>query len=230
MLFAIIAVHVVTDFVLQPDWMATAKRQNMGVLALHALITGLGPIVLAWLIWPVLWAPAICLMFLHFLIDWAKIRTDHYFKGGPMPGFLLDQFFHLLSYGLVLGLFGLLPVNEWTDILAAIIQNQAIIFRYVFAYSMSIFFGYVLLKVMFAGHPVPQDNVDSHWVKYIGMFERGLITTFVALSQFPLIALVVAPRVVFKFLHLREPLSQQKFVYEILINIALAVGMGLLLR
>lgn len=229
MLFALLTAHFVADFALQPDWMAISKRRSGYILAFHAVVNGATLLLFSWPFGPPIWWPAACLTFLHYWIDWAKCRTDRLFKSVPMLGFLLDQGLHLVSILLVMLGFGLFPADWQAAAWAFVEKYQAVGFRYLFAYSMSVFFGYVFLKILFIRYAEVQSD-DQYVSKYAGMLERGLITTFTALNQFPLVILVIVPRLLLKCLRTREPAALQRFELETLINIALAVGMGLILR
>jgi hypothetical protein len=228
MFFALATAHVITDFVLQPDWMALAKKRNVWVLVLHVGITALGPVVLAWLYWPQLWGVAIVLAVVHLLVDWTKMRLESRLERRVFIGFLADQVVHLLSIAGVLMAFGLMQWARLASLASVVMTHRDSILRYVFVYSTSIFFGYVLIKIFFLS--MPTDDPAGAENKYVGMLERGLITTFTALGQFLLIAAVMSPRLLLKGSSLRDPVAKQRLQLEILINIALAMSVGFLLR
>lgn len=230
MFFALLTAHLVTDFVLQPDWMASAKRQSFWVLALHAAITGLGAMVVAWLYWPQLRGPAIVLAIIHLIVDWTKIRVDARLKQGGLVSFLADQLVHVLSIAGILVAFGLIRWDTPAGFLQALVERRDSRLTYTFVYSISIFFGYVLLKVIMSGLPTSAPMDIKGLGKYVGMLERGLITTCVALGQFLLIAAVIAPRLLLKGLFLQDPVARRRMELEMLVNMALAMGVGLLLR
>ena len=230
MFFALLTTHAITDFALQPDWMALAKRRNFWILLLHVGITALGPIVLAWLYWPQLWGPAIVLAIIHLFADWTKMRLDPWLKRGVLIGFLVDQAVHIVSIAGVLMAFGLMQWHALANFFSALLAHRDQLLLYAFAYSISVFFGYVLIKILFLDLPADDTTGDEASSKYASMLERGLITTFTALGQFLLIAAVIAPRLLLKGPLLQNPAAKRRLELEILINIALAMGAGLLLR
>ena len=263
MLFALLTAHVVTDFVLQPDWMAAAKKRHGWALLLHAAITGLGSLAVAWLYWPQLWGPSFVLAVTHLAVDWAKLRVDERLKRGALEKFLADQLAHILFIAGVPMAFGLMKDNTLAGFLQATLKDRNPILVCVFAYSMSVFFGYVLLKIL-CPDPSAADSKASgrppktlseipvadawreacvggwHWdaslrgfrtsSKYIGMLERGLITTCAALGQFLPIAIIVAPRALLRNSRSQDATARWRLGLETLVNIVLATSTGLLLR
>ena len=86
---ALLAAHVLTDFVFQPDWMVKQKERRP-VLFLHSLIAAGLAYVLAgrWALWLL---PAWVLIS-HAAIDFIKIRTAR----STQLGFIIDQVAHLV--------------------------------------------------------------------------------------------------------------------------------------
>lgn len=232
MFLALLASHVITDFALQPDWMAEAKKRRFWALLLHAVLSGLGAGAAAWLYGlPQPAAIAIVLTVAHLAIDWSKIRIDARLRKGRVVTFLADQLLHIFTVLITLMAFGLMTWQTLLSPLQPPIDHRDLLLRYGLAYSVSIFFGYVLLRVLFPGSPnnsiaAPATGSD----KYLGMLERGLITTCVVLGQFLLVAAVIAPRLWLGTLNLQEADARQRLALEMLINMALAMGMGLWLR
>jgi hypothetical protein len=66
--------------------------------------------------------------------------------------------------------------------------------------------------------------------KYVGILERGLITTLVIVGQFALIPLVVAPRLVLDGPRVRKSGLASGYVAELLASSAVAIAVGLALR
>lgn len=94
---ALCLAHLVADFPLQTNRIYRLKTEsNQGILlhvAIHLLVaTVLIENSLAY--WPLL----LVLGTVHFLIDWAKI---HYPGRRQTPGFLLDQFAHVLTIAFI---------------------------------------------------------------------------------------------------------------------------------
>jgi hypothetical protein len=66
--------------------------------------------------------------------------------------------------------------------------------------------------------------------KYVGILERGLITTFVVTGQFGLVPVVSVPRLIFEAPQVRASQQATSYVAELLASVTLAVAIGLLLR
>ncbi|WFB37682.1 DUF3307 domain-containing protein [Kiritimatiellota bacterium B12222] len=85
----LLCAHVLGDFLLQPDWMATEKKRKMRILMLHAGIHG----VLAYVCvqqWGA-WGLCIGVMLGHGLIDFFKCKC-----GTGLKAFLCDQLAHVV--------------------------------------------------------------------------------------------------------------------------------------
>jgi hypothetical protein len=76
--------------------------------------------------------------------------------------------------------------------------------------------------------PAPDFSPSAN--KYLGIVERGLITTFVLLGQFALVPLVAVPRLVFEGPRVIGSQRTTPYLTEILASVALAVAIGLALR
>lgn len=85
--------HLIADFPLQTNRIYRLKSEsNQGILlhvAIHLLVASI-LLENLWGNWPIL----LVLGITHFLIDWTKLRYPGYRQ---TPGFLLDQFAHLLT-------------------------------------------------------------------------------------------------------------------------------------
>jgi hypothetical protein len=66
--------------------------------------------------------------------------------------------------------------------------------------------------------------------KYIGMLERGLITTLVLFGQFSLVPLVALPRLVWEAPQVMRTRRLGLYAGELLASVSLAVVVGLGLR
>ena len=66
--------------------------------------------------------------------------------------------------------------------------------------------------------------------KYMGILERGLITTCVMTGQFLLVPLVTLPRLLLEGPQVRDSRHATLYITELLASVALAVAIGLVLR
>jgi hypothetical protein len=66
--------------------------------------------------------------------------------------------------------------------------------------------------------------------KYVGILERGLITTCIMTGQFLLVPLVILPRLVLKEPRVRDICYATLCRTELLASVALAVAIGVMLR
>lgn len=85
--------HLVADFPLQTNRIVKMKTQGNKGLGLHVFVH---VVVLVLLIRdPLQYWPAILLLAIaHFITDWAKV---HVHSNSQTPGFLLDQFIHIIT-------------------------------------------------------------------------------------------------------------------------------------
>jgi hypothetical protein len=230
MLFSLLTAHIITDFVLQPDWMALAKKKRFSVLLLHGAITGLGALVVVWLYKPHLWIIAPILAISHLIVDWSKIHLDTRLKYPILISFAIDQLIHILAIMCVLFAFNTMEWHTLPGLLQALGGYTNPLLAYTFAYSTSIFFGYVLLKILLLNLPRNETTKQEHtWYKYIGMLERGLITTCMAFGQFLLVFAVIAARLLLEKTFFQKPGAGQRLGLEMAVNVTLAVSAGLIL-
>lgn len=94
--------HLVGDFVLQPLWLALAKRDGWPGLILHTAVVALTTAVMIWSVLPqwLLWAGVLYIV--HLFIDQFKtfVFTNNS-KGKNVIFFLLDQLVHVISLVLI---------------------------------------------------------------------------------------------------------------------------------
>lgn len=97
-----LAGHLVGDFVLQPLWLALAKRDGWPGLILHTAVVALTTAVMIWNILPrwLLWTGVLYVV--HLFIDQFKtfVFTNNS-KGKNVLFFLLDQLVHIISIMLI---------------------------------------------------------------------------------------------------------------------------------
>ncbi len=225
---AMVLAHLVGDYILQWDSLAAAKSYSLrGVLLHGAIITGTTwaftiPFDATWL------AGVAFISGTHILIDASQL----YLKPpiSPVLRFIVDQALHFLMILIALVAGGYLV---WGDIIEGTLASAAempylsAITLYAFitmpAWVMLKFFTYAVVK-----HQPPNFSAGPN--KFVGITERLLMSTMIALGQFFLIPLASLPRLI----SLRSGGATAQFdtVYyaELISSIGLALVAGVALR
>ncbi len=225
--------HVLTDFVLQPAKAIQQKRERKAkapFLYLHAFIAGL----LTYLFlqqWTSFLVPVL-IMVTHFGIDLWKLNQ----KEDNLNLFLLDQFFHLLVL-----LFAWLYL---TDNFEAIVpffeslfnsQNAVIL---ILGYLIVIFpFGFIIGKATkhWQVEIEREDRVNSldKAGRYIGIFERILVLTFVLTHNIAAIGFLIAAKSILRFSDKSQSGGRKQTEYVLigtLMSFALTIIVGFLMN
>lgn len=236
MVTAMLLAHLVGDYVLQTDRIALWKTKALRGVVVHGLIvivvTALATLPFAENIW---WQGIVVIGGGHLLVDGAHfLAVQHlgWFRDGfsPLARFSLDQIAHLLLIALALHLGGYLVQPAATTELLGGLHNDSI-WVYALGYAFVTMPAWVLLKFLVSAivkNNGPNFAADPH--KYVGILERILITTFVAMGQFLLVPLVAAPRLIVEAPRARESSGGSSYVLEMLASLLLAVVVGFLLR
>ena len=235
MVIAMYLAHLVGDYVLQWDALARWKsREIKGVLA-HGMIV----LVVTWLLslpfdagwWP--WALAIALT--HTAVDAATLWLG---KRLPLQGngtlalarYLIDQVVHLGIITLVLVWSGHLTVPAGTaDWVAELRHHRLLVLA--LGYTFITLPSWILVQFAVYGlvdGSAPDFSRSAN--KYMGILERGLITTCVMTGQFLLVPLVTLPRLLLEGPQVRGSSHATLYITELLASVALAVAIGLVLR
>jgi hypothetical protein len=130
--------HLIADFPLQTNRIYKLKTESNQGIMLHVAIHLLVASILlenALQNWPVLLVLGIA----HFLIDWTKLRYPGYRQ---TPGFLLDQFAHLLTVVLLAvwrpDLTAVLPLNVMWWGIFLIMLPATLVFLWVWATDLRV--------------------------------------------------------------------------------------------
>ena len=252
LLAKLIIAHLLTDFVFQPDaWVKdkTEKRFRSVKLYSHAFIAGLFTFLLIFDRHK--WPYAIVIMILHFLIDLVKANITHnadishnlykhpnpdqILKKRQFRYFMVDQFAHLIS---ILGVWLFMikePLLVWQELVKVTKRQDLWI----------IILGYILVTYPSAkvislftkpwrkdsNHKKPK-GIDNAG-KYIGIFERILILTFVLLNQFQAIGFLIAAKSILRFRKEGDQEPQKRTEYVLigtLISLVLAILTGIAVK
>lgn len=232
-LLQLLLAHVLTDFVLQPTRFIKHKRrwkQRSWFLYVHSLIAGL--LSLLFLQDPGFWLVAVFIGVTHFFIDLWKLQQ----RKDNLRIFLFDQFLHLV----VIFLAWLYIVNGFVEILPTL-QNLLIN-----TYFLAVFIGYLLI-IFPAGFLIGkatqrwQEEVEVAHKKnsleaagrYIGVFERILVLTFILTDNFSAIGFLIAAKSILRFSDKSETGARKQTEYVLigtLMSFAITILIGLLIR
>ena len=225
MVGAMLLAHLVGDYVLQWDSLAGWKSRELKGVTAHCLVVTAVTWFLALLFDPTWWWGVLFICVAHLFIDAIQLYVRP-----PIPAlvrFILDQAAHFAVIILALFLGGYLQpasvAEAWQTLLGSQ-QLLLILIGYAFvtmpAWVIAKFLAYGLVK----GAP---PNFAEGSNKYLGILERLLIVTFVALGQFILVPLVALPRLVMEWPARARGDGGSVYLAETLIGVVMAVGVGL---
>ena len=235
MVIAMYLAHLVGDYILQWDALARWKsRELKGVLA-HGMIV----LAVTWSLslpfdadwWP--WALVIGLT--HTAVDAATLWLG---KRLPLQGngalalarYLIDQVAHFGIITLVLVGSGHLAMPSGTAGLMAELRHHRLLVL-ALGYTFVTLPAWILVQFTVYGlvdGSAPDFSRSAN--KYMGILERGLITTCVITGQFLLVPLVTLPRLILEGPQVRGSNQAVLYVTELLASVTLAVAIGLALR
>ncbi len=227
MIIAMFLAHLVGDYILQWDRLALWKSRELKGILVHGLIVS----AVTWLFTlpfdPLWWRGALVISLAHILIDASQLR----FKPpiSPLVRFILDQIAHFAVIILALNVSGYLSLATLTADLAQVIHSDRALF-YLLGYAFITMPAWVLVKFTAYGLVKGSGPVfPGISNKYLGILERILITTFVALGQFILVPLITTPRLVMEWSMVQDEGETAVYLAEFLSSITLAVIIGLVL-
>lgn len=226
--------HIITDFVLQSQQLINQKQQKKAkapFLYIHALLAGLLTylIVQDWSMWLV----PLIISVTHFFIDLWKL----YQKSDSLQYFLLDQMFHLL---ILLGVW-LYLTESFSEVFPAIATFFAS------KKTLVILIGY-LLVIFPVGFVI--GKATQRWQeeitgdegafpslkkagRYIGIFERIMVLTFILTGNFSAIGFLIAAKSILRFSDKAKSGARKQTEYVLigtLMSFALTIIIGFLMR
>lgn len=249
LLAALVAGHLLGDFVFQTGRMVRAKAEWRVALAHAGIVSGITWILVGH--FEVLWIP-LAILVTHFLIDWCKARcgallqqisgsdTDGGFPGqnGALLLFIADQAAHLLVLGAILWAAGgdsSVSGESFWRLAVADLPTQAFV----------VVSGWVVAALA-AGHvlglylerferQLTEDQKDGlrnggYW---IGVTERSLIFLFILAGEPAGIGFLAAAKSVFRIGELRKSEDRKLAEYILigtLMSFTIAMIVGLLTR
>ena len=225
--------HVTTDFLLQTKTLIDSKREKKGksvFLYVHALLAGLLTYLILqnWSLWWVLLAISIT----HFFIDLWKLHQTN----DSLGYFLLDQLFHIL----VLLIVWLILTENLQNVLPFISEvfNSATLLIYLTGYLIVIFpTGFIIGKATrrWQEEISEEDGLNSlaKAGRYIGIFERILVLTFVMTNNFSAIGFLIAAKSILRFSEKSKSGGRKQTEYVLigtLMSFAITILIGFLMR
>ncbi|KAA3663632.1 MAG: DUF3307 domain-containing protein [Chloroflexi bacterium] len=226
MIVSMLLAHLVGDYILQWNKLAYWKSRELKGVTVHCLIV-LG---VTWLFAlpfdPTWWDGVLLISGLHFLIDASQLLLKP--RIAPMARFALDQVAHFLVIFMVLAWSGFLDWSNVTVQLTAVFHNDRLLL-YLLGYAFVTMPAWVIIKFLAYGlvqGDAPEFGGNS---KYLGIAERVLMTTFVAMGQFLLVPLVAAPRLFMEWREINANEQTAVYLAELLVSVILAVLIGLAL-
>lgn len=230
MIAAMLLAHIVADYVFQGDGLARWKSERLSGVVVH------GGIVLAvtWLLslpytrgW---WPYALLIGLTHTLIDALRTRAGQVSSQTALVLFLLDQALHLAITLAALSLSGYLALGQIVEAVVRRAQDVRLV-TFLIGYVFITMPAWIIVRFLVRGLVAnPEAEALLSTDKYVGILERGLITTLVILGQFFLIPLVAVPRLVLDGPRVRKSGLASGYVAELLTSAAVAIAVGLALR
>ncbi|GAA4323000.1 hypothetical protein GCM10023115_51430 [Pontixanthobacter gangjinensis] len=225
--------HIITDFVIQPTSWVKHKREFKGrskYLYFHAFLAGfLSFLFLMKLEW---WYIGVFISVTHYFTDLWKLQ----FSKDSLKIFLSDQVLHLFAI-LVAWLYLTSNFFEVGSFLQQLISSEA---------AMAVIVGY-LLVIFPAGFLVGkatkrwQNEVEDDLRKnsldaagrYIGIFERILVLTFILTTNFSAIGFLIAAKSILRFSDKSEIGARKQTEYVLigtLMSFTITILIGFLVR
>lgn len=231
-LLQLVLAHILTDFVFQPNaWVAHKKKHKTKslYLYLHAFIAG-GLTYLLLQKWN-LWGVPLFIAISHFFIDSWKLSSGK----DNLRYFLWDQVFHLLAILLA----WLYMIDGFNDVGEVVWEwfNSPEILALIAAYLLVIFpVGMVIGKATERWQDdIPATSTKEGSLKsagrYIGIFERILVLTFIFWGSFSAIGLLIAAKSILRYNEKTESGARKQTEYVLigtLMSFAFAILIGLL--
>ena len=232
-LIQLLLAHILTDFVLQPTSWIHHKRKYKGasyLLILHSLLAGILSLLFlqSWELWYV----AAFISITHYLIDWWKLSKEK----DNLTYFLLDQLFHIL----IVLIAWLYISNGFPLVIPAFkyLLNSPAFLGVISAYLIVIFpAGYLIGKATQRWQNEIEESYQKNSLeaagKYIGIFERILVLTFILTNNFAAIGLLIAAKSILRFSDKSESGARKQTEYVLigtLMSFAFTILLGLLVQ
>ena len=232
-LLQLILAHVITDFVLQPTrWVRDKRRKKArsAYLYIHSLIAG--TLTLIFLMKIEYWYIGVFISFTHFFTDLWKLQ----FKRDTLKIFVADQLLHLFAIVLA----WLWITSNFENILPYLsnLCSSEKILAIIIGYLLIIFpAGFLIGKATMrwqneVEHDLRKNSLDAAG-RYIGIFERVLVLTFILTANFSAIGFLIAAKSILRFSDKSETGARKQTEYVLigtLMSFTLTILIGFLVR
>lgn len=232
-LLQLLLAHVMTDFVLQPTKWVEHKRRKKGrsrFLYLHSIVAGI--LTFIFLADPELWYIAVFIAVTHFIVDLWKLQSGK----DSLKMFVLDQLLHLLAM-----IFAWLYLTDNFKNVFLFLQetiNSTSILAILMGYLLVIFpSGFLIGKATSRWQTEVKNDLQKNSLdaagRYIGIFERILVLTFILTNNFSAIGFLIAAKSILRFSDKAETGARKQTEYVLvgtLMSFTITVIVGLLVR
>ena len=230
MVARLILASLVADFVLQPGSLVAWKKRSFWGLLVHTGVVFAASLFIGVESWSRRYAFLVLILAAaHLIIDSAKIAADRRWTDGlrPLATFLSDQFLHAVSIVVLAAAFGYIP----TDALISALRLPFDDSRYLAltsVYIACVLGGSIAVRLVVQSFSALADADRPGLLKagaYIGIVERLLITSLVAVNQFGAVGFVLAAKSVARY---KEMESVPKFAEYYLIGTLTSSTIGVI--
>lgn len=222
--------HVLVDFVFQHKKMISNKRKYKARswhLYLHSFAAGAAAylLLMQWSEWLV----PVIIIITHFLIDLWKLHQQK----DDLKRFLIDQLAHIIVI-LCLWLYIVNGFGEFADMLGQALRSVPFI-TIVLGYLIIIFpVGFIIGKATVKWQKdIEREGEESldQAGRYIGIFERILVLTFILINQFAAIGFLIAAKSILRFSDAKNARKQTEYVLiGTLMSFAICIIIGLIVK
>ena len=253
--FNLIIAHILGDFYLQ--WSSSCKNKILYSvkgkdLWLHSLVIG----ILSWIaIWDLRgWWLAVCIMILHFLIDWSKsyiqVKRNIFKIENPehvklvvgtnkrhdLWVFLIDQILHIGAIILFANIW-LAANNDWQQFgwIQEFAVSHPLRAKTIVAMLLALKPANILILLILGACKVTitptehDEHGNFHSGELIGWLERGLMLLFVVMSQYEAIGFLIAAKSILRFNEASSGSEKSEYVLTgTLLSLATALVLGIL--
>lgn len=231
LLLQLLLAHVLTDFVFQSTKMVEHKRTYKAkswYLYVHSALAG----ILTYVVlqqWSQFLIPVVIAV-THFLIDLWKLNQ----KKDNLKYFLLDQLFHIV----VIILAWIYLVDGFYEVFPALAAffTSKITLAILIGYVIVIFpVGFIIGKATERWQKEIAEETEQESLKkagrYIGIFERILVLTFILSSNFSAIGFLIGAKSILRFGDVKGARKHTEYVLiGTLMSFAICITIGLLIR
>lgn len=211
--------HLLGDFVLQTKKMVLEKKRLKAAawqLYVHCVLHG----VLIYIIMPgwTLWQVPLIVSVSHFFIDWWKLN-----RRDTALYFIADQALHLLVLVLLWQWFFNSSTTGWYAILRAVLDSQRVWVvtagYLLISFPLSYLLGYATQRWRLEAEQADamRSSISlSEAGKWIGIFERLLVFTFVITHHFEGIGFLIAAKSILRFNDIKGSEARKEAEYVLI--------------